>query len=166
MQLIKVLASILCLLVLAGGIGAWVLHAHHKPKPVVSSNIFPTSVTDVAHFPLYYPVHPPSGLAVNRASLSATSKVVTYVVNMASKTGFYVSVQPLPQNYDFDAFEKKFQTTDEFTTSIGTALVGDIGVGILGSVRTNDGSWILINSSNTNAQPMLEDLIRSLQKVT
>ena len=128
------------------------------------SSPFPKKIREQVTYSLYYPSKAPSGWKVEKSSIAAGDQSVTYQVIYDDSDKFVVSVQPIPANFDFAAFKKKFYTTDEFTTDIGTVLVGEVGSSLIASIRTSDGSWILINTSYYASQAKLTELARYFVK--
>lgn len=144
-------------LLAAAGNGAW-LYSQRSSSPI------PAKVRKQVKFALYYPVNLPDGLQVDQKSFSSSNQVLTYNIQQAGKNKYFVSIQPLPSNFDFKAFKKKFATNDEFTTTIGIVFAGDLGSVFIASIRTNDNSWILINTSDVSAFAQLEAVARTFQK--
>ncbi|HTH71931.1 MAG TPA: hypothetical protein VL737_01035 [Candidatus Pristimantibacillus sp.] len=139
--------------------GFWVA-AHRDSGP------FPKTVRTKVSFALYYPAKLSAGLQVDKSSMSATSQVVTYqVTDKASSSHFVVSIQPEPAGFDFQSFYEQFFNPDKFSTEIGDVEVGNVSVNLMSSIRTKEGCWIIINTTNQQAKPKLVELTRSLALV-
>jgi hypothetical protein len=128
----------------------------------VYSGYFPRSVRKQVHIALYYPVNLPNGMYVDRSSFMVPTKnVVTYTILDKGGNKFYVSEQNLPNNFDFDAFKKKFESNNEFATKAGNAFIGDLGSQIIASIPTPQQSWIIINTGAFTAQSEIPEICRA-----
>jgi hypothetical protein len=128
----------------------------------VYSGYFPHNVRQQIHISLYYPIKLPAGMHVDRSSFMMPAKnVVTYAIVDKDGNKFYVSEQNLPDNFDFQSFKKKFESSDELIVKAGNAFVGDIGTQLIASVTTPDQSWILITTTDYTAQNELADICRA-----
>lgn len=125
---------------------------------------FPSSIRRAVSFQLYYPSKAPAGWSVDRSSFSAGSGVVTFTVTNEKSQRFLVSLQQLPTEFNYPAFEKKFFDTDEYNVEAGSVFIGELGNTITASIRTPEGSWIIISDPDTNTRSQLEALTRYFTK--
>lgn len=153
-----ILLGSLGVLVVAAGLVVFLLTKGNHASP------FPKEVREKVDFPLYYPSQAPPGWEVTPSSISATPDVVTYEVLKAPKARFLVSIQPYPNDFDYLGFKKKFVETDEFTSTVGTVFMGEVGNSLVVSIRTIEGAWILINTSDAATRPLATELSRYFVK--
>ncbi len=156
LKILTYIAASLLVVVIGGLV---LLASQHK-----TTGPFPASVRKQASFALYYPTELPAGWDVDQHSIGGNSQAVTYGITSNKSTKFAVSIQAIPADFDFTVFKKKFFSTDEFTTKIGSALVGEVGNSLVASIRTNDNSWILINTSYQTSRAELTELVRAFVK--
>jgi hypothetical protein len=131
----------------------------HHDKTVVLG----TSIQAQYQIPAFYPTNLPTGYTFNKDFKVLAPNVLYYSVSDSSNEKFYVTLQALPKNFDFSAFKQKFLKPDEYTTDIGSVVAGNMGASLVGSIRTNNSIWILINSPAVNSLPQLETITRSFQ---
>jgi hypothetical protein len=112
---------------------------------------------------IYYPQQLPAGYTYNNDAKMVKSTIFYFSVTGPNRQLFYVSQQPVPSNFDFDGFSKKFLNPDSFSTDAGSAVVGQAGASLVGSIRTNKNTWILINTAAVNSLSQLEVIARSLE---
>ena len=129
------------------------------------SYYFPADIRKSARFQLYYPTKLPTGMYVVPNSIHGDGQAVLYTVADGQNHKFFVSIQPLPQSFDYEQFKKKFTDTDETLVNTGSALTGDAGYALIGSIRTADNTWILINAPDTSTGSAVQALTRSFEKV-
>ena len=125
---------------------------------------FPEGVVRQAHFALYYPANAPANFNVERSSIKGDGQAVFYVIRDDQRRPFYVSIQPMPADFDYAAFKQKFADTDESVVNIGSVLTGDAGVSLIASIRTVDNSWIIINAPDATTSAELQGLTRDFIK--
>jgi len=159
----KLLITLALLLIVASGAGVG-YYKFHKDQTSGNQAYFPPSIISQVSIPLYYPINLPSGYKVNNDYKVLQQNVVYYSIKDAAANRYAVTIQPLPTSFDFNQFKGKFLKPDEFSTTIGSALVGTAGANLIASIRTDDNSWVIINASNTNTQTQLETIVRSLHK--
>jgi len=148
---------IILLLLIAASAGAW--------YQLVYKGSIPYSYRKKVDNALYYPRNLPDNLKVDRSSFDTPAQdVLTYVVRDSQGNKFYVSQQKLPANFDMASFKKKFEKTDDISTSYGSGFIGDLGNQLVGSVVTNQNSWIIVNTNDVDQQTELEELLRSLSE--
>jgi hypothetical protein len=127
---------------------------------------FPSSAKKGIKFSLYYPVSPPSGLQVDRSSFkSPQSQVITFTVNRESTPKYYVSLEPVPQNFDSTVFQQNFIRINNFQTPVGNGLIGTLNNQLIGEVRTSDNTLVLINTADITTAAELKALCVSFQKI-
>lgn len=150
----------LVVVIVAAGLVYYYHPSSHRPS---SSGYFPDPIRSQVKTALYYPTHPPSGMQVDRTSFHVPTKnVVTYTVSDSQDNKFYVSIEPIPDNFDFIAFKKKFQTTDDLNLPTGNGFIGDLGAQLVASIQTQQNSWIIINTKAVTQAAELQSLARSL----
>jgi hypothetical protein len=160
----KTLITVIVLLLIVAGAGAAGYYKFYKKQTPTASAYFPSSIASQVSIALYYPINLPAGYKVNNDYKILQQNVVYYSIKDPAANRYAVTIQPLPANFDFNQFKGKFLKPDEFSTSIGSALVGTAGANLIASIRTNDNDWIIINATNTTTQSQLETIVRSLHK--
>ena len=119
--------------------------------------------TQSVTIPLYYPKNLPNGYTDNNDSLAIKQNVFYSSVTGPNNTKFYITQQPIPDNFNFVDFSKKFLNPDTFSSDAGQVVAGQVGSNTIGSIKTNKNTWILINSIGTNSLDGLEVAARSLE---
>jgi len=128
-------------------------------------NPIPETIRSQVSFPLYYPTKAPANWHVDESSYSATSDVVMYTLNNDAGQKFFVSIQPPPSNFNYDGFKKQFSGNDEFNTDLGSVFIGNVATSAIASIRTNDGSWIIISAADPATKSELPTLARYFTKL-
>jgi hypothetical protein len=129
--------------------------------PTVSQSKAPT-VPQSSSIAVYVPRNLPSGYTYNNDQKMIKTNVYYSSINGPKGEIFYITQQPIPTDFDFTAFNKKFLNPDTFNSNAGTATVGLAGTSFIASVRTNKNSWIIINSPASKSAGSLEAVVRSL----
>ncbi|MET0779381.1 MAG: hypothetical protein ABWY71_00955 [Candidatus Saccharimonadales bacterium] len=112
-------------------------------------------------FPIYYSKKLPTGLSLDKKSLSSATNVVIYSFTYEKGAKrLSLSVQPLDASLDTTTF----RPTSEFSTHIGRAYIVDLDDRTSAAV-VGDKSWVLISAPNKIADDTLKDLINSLEPV-
>lgn len=139
------------------------LRPGHKPLPAAGAAAL--AAGRLVSIPVYYPQNLPAGYSYNNDAKTIKTNILYFSVSGPGKQTFYITQQPIPSNFDFSAFNKKFLSPDSFSTDAGSAIAGPIGASLVGSVQTDKNTWIIINSAGTNSQTELETVIRSLEPI-
>lgn len=135
-----------------------------KPKHAQSANNpRAQSVASLVSIPVYYPQDLPKGYSYNNDAKVLKTNVLYFSVTGPGKQKFFITQEPIPSNFDFTAFNKKFLNPDTFSCDAGSALVGQAGANMIGSVQTNKNTWVIVNSGSTTPQTELETVIRALE---
>jgi hypothetical protein len=161
----KILLAVILILLLVGG-GFFGYQKLYK-KDAVKKHYFPSYITkSEIQIPVYYPVDLPTTFKVNNDYKVLQQDVLYYSVSNKAGDKFYITIQKLPTNFDFEAFKKKFVKPDEYTSAIGANLVGPAGGSLIGSIRTNQNVWIILNSTAVGSVNDMETITRSLLEVS
>jgi hypothetical protein len=156
-----ILIGLLVIALIAGG-----TVYYFKFYKASQKHYFPSYIRkDQVNIAVYYPVNLPPGFQVNNDFKLLQDNILYYSVSDSAGTKFYVTIQALPVNFNFQDFKKKFTKPDEYPTAAGDALVGQVGSSVLGSIRTIGNSWIIINSTNLNSVNGMEAVTRAMQPV-
>lgn len=113
--------------------------------------------------PVYYPRNLPAGYSYNGNARALKSDILYFSVTGPGQQVFHITQQPIPPSFDFTAFDKKFLNPATFNSDAGSAIAGQAGANLIGSVQTNKNTWIIINSVASNSPTELEVVIRSLE---
>jgi hypothetical protein len=111
----------------------------------------------------FYPQNLPKGYSYANDAKALKPDTLYYSIKGPNGQVIYVTQQPLPASFDYSAFAKKFLKPDNFSTAIGDGMAGIVGPNLLGSIRTNQNTWVIFNSVDTAAQNPLESVMRSLR---
>lgn len=132
-------------------------YLHKAPSPI------PTSVTESATYPLYYPSSPPKGYRIDEGSFRASNQVVIYAVSKENGPSMAVSIQPKPNNFDFNDFHiKKLTGSKEILTQSGKAVIGVYNDRTVGSLVT-DKSWVLVTAPSSISAKDVETVMKGLR---
>jgi len=153
---------ILVALVLAGGGYAYFKPSHPKQgKP----GAYGQQISQQVSIPLYYPQNLPGGYSYNNDAKVIKANVLYISVTGPGQQSFYITQQAVPASFDFVAFNKKFLNPDSFSADSGTVTAGQVGANLIGSVRTDKNTWIIINAPSTSSLTEMETVIRSFELV-
>jgi hypothetical protein len=128
---------------------------HNAPN---SSVPFTKNLINSANFSIYYP----KNMQIDESSIQfkPSTHLLIYTVHNGVEL-FYVSVQPRPNGFSFDSFNKQISDSTQFITSNGTATVGKLSGRQVGSLLTT-GSWILVSTTLNTPTQDLGNLLRQL----
>lgn len=139
------------------------LFTNHPAK--THAGPFPSSISSAQiTIPVYYPSNLPVGYKITGYKV-VKQDTLNYAVTNTNNDSFYVDIQPIPPNYDFAAFNKRFSNPISYETSIGTAMVGLMNNQLIGSIQTAK-SWVLINSTALKATADLQTITKALKPVS
>lgn len=125
----------------------------------------PAGVKQEANFTLYYPKKLPAGFHFDKAIYDSSTKVVTYDYVTDTGNKLYFSLQPKPEGFNFDEFNKKqLAGAHQTSTPIGMATIGILQQATVSSVVT-DKTWILISAGEKISLDQLEQVSKSLAPV-
>lgn len=148
----KKLLLLFIVLVLAGAAVFAAVKLRQPPNP------FPESIRKTTNYSLVYP----SRSKINNDSIQKEAGVVSYTVNYMGSV-LFVTLQPIPENFNFDEFEKTIEKPQILRTPLGKAVVGVRSERLIGSLHTDD-SWVLITATKTTPQSDIEDLLQELMR--
>jgi hypothetical protein len=153
------IAVIVLLLMAAASAGYW-FFLRTEPNPI------PKGLRAHAAYQLYYPSDLPKGLSVDKNSFkeSEENQAIIFSVKGNDRV-YYVSLQPYPDSFDFSEFKKKFNDSDEVNTPIGSLFVGELASQLIGSIRTTDETWVIVNVADSTAGSELNAFLRSFEKL-
>ncbi|GEM_PF-3312690 len=154
-----IIAIIIAIAAIAGGYS--VLKPKHTKSGATPTFTLPAG--QQVSIPLYYPQNLPSGYTYNNDAKVIRPNVLYISVTGPGNQVFYVTQQTIPANFDFVGFGKKFTSPDNFTSDAGSAMAGQVGANLIGSIQTNKNTWIIINSPATNSLTELEIIARSFE---
>lgn len=125
----------------------------------------PADVKQEANFTLYYPRKLPAGLHFDKAIYDSSTRVVTYDYATDIGNKLYFSLQPKPEGFNFDDFNKKqLSGAHQTSTPVGVATIGILQQETVSSVVT-DKTWILISAGEKISLDQLEQVSKSLTPV-
>lgn len=128
-------------------------------------NPIPQNIQAAVTFPVYYPSELPTDYQIDQNSFQANNQAVLYSIIKTGSPSIAVSVQPKPNNFDFDDFHlKKLSGSKEIITLSGKAVVGVLGGRTVGSLAA-DKSWVLITAPNDVPTSEIETILKSLTTV-
>lgn len=153
-------AAVVILGIAFGGL-TFFKHRQAKQQAAAAAASAQKQATPVVNIPVYVAKNLPTGYVFNHDAKALKANVYYYSIAGPSKKVFYVTQQQIPASFDFTTFNKKFLNPDTFSTGSGTATVGPVGSNMLGSIRTNKNTWIIINSSPGTTLAELESVVRS-----
>jgi len=139
-------------------------YAYFRPShPPKKSTPLGQSISQLVSIPAYYPQNLPSGYSYNNDARTIKTNVLYLSVTGPGKQTFYITQQSVPASFDFVGFDKKFLNPDNFSSDAGSAIAGQVGANLIGSIQTNKNTWIIINSAGTNSLTELETVARSFE---
>jgi hypothetical protein len=135
-------------------------------RPAKQSAFLTSEIQSRAGFPLYYPARLPSGYTVDKTTLSTTNKVVTYQIKDPRGKSLFVSLQPRPNNFDIEAFNREVISDGiSLTTTVGAATIGRLRENQVASILTEE-TWVLISDPNAVPQQELKTIVQHLSEAT
>jgi hypothetical protein len=156
---------IVCVILLLCTATASILFSRSKDKPKTTTGSKDTSTAKPVSdntIALYSAKNLPTGYKDNNDGKYLKTDVYYISITGPKEQIYYITQQLIPANFDFTAFNKKFLNPDTFTTGIGTAIAGPVGSIMLGSIRSNKNTWIIINAPANSTLANLESVMRSL----
>jgi hypothetical protein len=155
-----VVVSAVMLTVVGGTIGYKYYSSSHKKTHYFPSYITKAQVT----VPVYFPITLPAGYKVGDYKI-IRKNIFSYSVANSKGEKFYVTTQPMVSAFNFESFKNKFVNPDEYSTPIGSVLVGVAGADLIGSIQTNQNTWVILNSKAVGSINDMETITRSLRLV-
>jgi hypothetical protein len=148
------IAAVIAAWVVAGGF--FLLYRNSSksidnPSPLAS---FSQSVK----YPLYYPAN--GYIAPDSKTL--TNGTVTYTVKYKDDDMF-VSIQPIPKNFDFNNFNRQVTGQTSIRTPVGKAIIGKLAGKLIGSITT-DKAWFLISAPPDTPVTDIQDVLQNLKR--
>lgn len=136
----------------------------HTSVPQPSDQVLQSIGDDVA---LYYPKKLPEGFEAQPETITGqvdNSDLITYRISYGNENQLFVSVQPIPNDFDFVGFYKQTIRGEEFEASNGEAYIGSLNNNSVVSLKTND-AWILLNAPGGVGANELKEVARNLHRV-
>jgi hypothetical protein len=159
----RLILGLLILVIVAGAASGAYLYKHNSSK----KHYFPPTITKKdMNIAVYYPVTLPPGFQIDNDFKVLQSNILYYSVTPPSGKKISLTTQAIPNNFDFNKFKSKFVKPDEYATAIGDSLVGQVGGTVLGSIRTDQNSWVILNSASLDSMNEMETITRSLRQVS
>jgi hypothetical protein len=148
-------------------IGGFVYFSGHSSnKSVLGTQTDGTSINkNDMTIAFYAPSNLPDNYKVSAYRL-VKKDVVTYSISNKNNDSFYVSVQPKASDAEQANFERKLSKVVPVTTDAGTGEMGVSGTTLVGSIKTNGGSWVIISSTATNSTQDMQTIMRSFKPVS
>lgn len=179
-------AAVVSLMVLLAIAAFAAINGHNHPKPAttapqtaqktqtpkwrapVKTGAAPTpaAVSKQIKTTPYYPTNLPTTFRSNNDTQLIGTSTVYYSYSDNKGNQYYVTQQPTPANFNYAAFKSGLSNTEEFSVSIGSAVIGTNASELVGGIRTNNNLWILVGASSANVRTQLKTLINSLQPLT
>lgn len=154
---------VICVTIAAVGTAGWLtFRAVTSRTNIQQPETSQTNTNQTYSIPVYFPKNLPKDYTYNNDIKSLKKDVYYYSVSGPGNTVFHITQQPLPTDFDFAAFNKKFLNPEKFVTEAGSAIVGPVGPTIIGSIQTVKNSWILVNCENSSAESKAQTVLRSL----
>ena len=121
-----------------------------------NSSPFSKTIRQTASFPLYYPQHIP----IDKKSIQLTNStnLLSYSLHYQGNI-MYVTVQPIPEGFDFNSFNKQIIGSSQFLTGAGTATVGKFSGKMIGSLVTIN-SWVFVSTTLNARAADVSNLLR------
>jgi hypothetical protein len=126
----------------------------------------PAAVSKQINSTPYYPTNLPTTFRSNNDTQLIGKDTVYYSYSDDKGNQYYVTQQPTPANFNYNAFKGSLSDVEEFNVPTGSAVIGVSGNELVGGIRTNNSLWILVGASNTSLRSQLKTLMNSLQPVT
>jgi hypothetical protein len=112
----------------------------------------------------YYPTNLPTGFKFDNDTAVLKANVLYYSVSDSKANKFYITLEAIPPNFDFDTFYAKFLKPDQYVVNVGSVVAGQVGANLIASIQTTSNVWIIINSNlNSTYLPELETITRSFE---
>ena len=141
--------------------GYFIIYAEKDTKEPVQ--LFAVKEGSQLTIPVYFPKNLPPGYTYNKDASTIKKNVYYFTVTAPKDIKLYITQQPIPEQFDFVSFNKKFLTPDKFDSSAGSVVAGQVGSSFIGSIVTKKNTWILINSTSPNTLNQVEAVARSLE---
>lgn len=114
--------------------------------------------------PFYYPSKLPEGFSADEDTIGTQDNVTVYQIAYGNNQRMFVSIQPIPDNFDFVGFYNQTLQAQEFEANNGEAYIGSLNDNSVVSLKTAD-AWILLNAPGGIGASEMQDIARSLQAV-
>jgi hypothetical protein len=152
----KLLIILTLTLLLGLGALAWFYELKNQPDPI------PSRIKESVTYPLYYPAELPDQYSIDKQSFQTTNQVVIYYLVKDGSPSLSISIQPRPNNFNFEDFHlKKMTGSKEVLTQSGKAVIGTYNDRIIGSLVT-DKSWLLVAAPSKVSAKGIETIVKSL----
>jgi len=155
--------SLLVLASLAGGGVFWWRSQHKGHTLAATTNPLAQQLSSLVSIPVYAPLNLPAGYTYNDDAKAVKSTIMYFSVTGPGNQKFYISEQPIPPNFNFEGFAKKYLNPSNFSSDAGNGAAGTLANQLVGSIQTNKNTWIIINSPASNSLTELETVARSLE---
>ena len=132
--------------------------AYFRQSPAPSG--LPLTAYKDLSFNVFFPLQPPQGFKLDRASISSTPQVLAYKYDYMGKKPVFVSVQPLDPQLDVNSF----RPTREIDTNIGHGYLVEYDSRTTVAIVAGK-SMVLINSPDGVSSNAIEQLADSLEPV-
>lgn len=123
------------------------------------------SAAEQATFPLYDPTKLPRGYALDQDSLSMTRQAMLLAARDANGHAIIITEQPIPKEFDFEAFyNKQLVGAQDITSIYGRGKAGIFDGEMSGSLVT-DSTWIIIKGPKDTPAIDMKLIIEGLKPV-
>ena len=128
----------------------------YKPNPI------PASIREAASFTVYYPGQLPSGISVDKSSISYGQGVLIYKFTSNNSSSLVVSQQVKPENFDFESIEHERYITNNY----GIADIKERPDGSQSiSFVTKDNTWVVGNANKDFPPKDLEIIFGNMKPI-
>lgn len=153
----RIAVAVIVVLALLTGAGITV-------RSLMRPGFFSAETQKQSGFPLYHPARLPEGYSADKTTISTAASVVTYQISHDSKEPLLVSLQPRPNNFDVENFNKEVITEGiTLTAPSGAATIGRLRENQVASILTEE-TWVLISDPNLIPQQDLKFIVQNLVK--
>lgn len=121
----------------------------------------PRAIKEQAGFTLFYPSKLPPTYKIDTESFQYNEQRVTYTISSPSQPRILVTIQPKPTDYDTENFNQKLPGRSSLNTDYGSAVIGQVGSGKLGSLVSDD-VWVLISAPKEVRSKAFNEVTKSL----
>lgn len=153
-------AAFLVIAVVSGTFFYWANIRDKLPKP--SKSIISSVSKGV---PLYYPKELPGELYVKQDTIKSKNDITIYQIADGGKDVVSVSIQPIPQEFDFAGFYKQTLQGEQFEVKNGEAYIGSFNNRTVASLKTAD-TWILVTGTGNLGVNEIKQITSKLENIS
>jgi hypothetical protein len=144
----------------AGSIFITLHKSHHTPA---SNYDLPESIVkNINNFHPYYFAASVSGFSLVHGSVNFQNGVLVFSMKNSSGDTLAISEEATPAGYDISSLTPDKQ----FNTPAGQAFISDNPDGTVGTLFTNDNTWVLINAPYSIGADEMQQVLNGLKRST